>query len=349
MRVAVIHNRVTEDAGAEDQDTLVQVEAVCRAISRAGHNVETFACSLDLQSAHDWLLRSQPDVVFNLVESLAGADRLANLATELLDAMGLPYTGNASEATFLTNHKLLAKERLRWSGMPTPQWIVVGSQDATGEGPSQDLPFRPGAQYIIKPVAEHASIGMDDRSVVRFDTVEELVSAIRQRAARFARACFAEEFIEGREFNVALLAGPDGPEVLPPSEIDFSAFPPEKPHIVDYQAKWIEGSFAYQNTPRHFLLPSENQPLLERLGRLARSCWGLFSLAGYVRVDFRVDPTGCPWILEINTNPCIAPDSGFSATAEFAGIDHDSMILRILDDAVRRMPDRGHPLACSKK
>ena len=131
------------------------------------------------------------------------------------------------------------------------------------------------------------------------------------------------------------MAGSSGPEVLPPAEIDFSAFPPDKPRIVGYRAKWEETAFEFANTPRQFDFATSEQPLLERLCVLARACWPLFGLRGYVRGDFRVDTGGCPWILEINTNPCLSPDGGFAAAIARAGIGFDQAIARIVQDAPR--------------
>ena len=75
---------------------------------------------------------------------------------------------------------------------------------------------------------------------------------------------------------------------------------------------------------------------MDRLKTLASHCWGLFDLGGYVRVDFRVDADGQPWILEINANPCIAPDAGYAAALQQAGIPFSQAIQRILDDALTK-------------
>jgi D-alanine-D-alanine ligase len=131
---------------------------------------------------------------------------------------------------------------------------------------------------------------------------------------------------------VALLAGPDGVEVLPPAEIDFSAFPPEKPRIVGHRAKWDENSFEYNHTPRTFDFHEADRPLLDEISGLSQKCWELFSLRGWARVDFRVDTEGRPWILEINTNPCLSPDAGFFAALARAGIPFDEAIQRIVEE-----------------
>src|SRR3546814_4908817 len=83
----------------------------------------------------------------------------------------------------------------------------------------------------------------------------------------------------------------------------FVDFPPGRPRIVDYEAKWAPESDAYANTPRRFDLAADDAALAAELSRLALDAWHLFGLAGYARVDFRVDAAGRPTILEVNLNP----------------------------------------------
>jgi D-alanine-D-alanine ligase len=120
--------------------------------------------------------------------------------------------------------------------------------------------------------------------------------------------------------------------VLPPAEIIFEGFTDTMPRIVDYHAKWDTAAFAYHHTPRCFDFPPFDHELLARLQELARLCWEAFGLRGYARVDFRVDDAGRLWVLEINANPCLAPDAGFAAALERAGIDYTEAVRRILAD-----------------
>jgi D-alanine-D-alanine ligase len=102
---------------------------------------------------------------------------------------------------------------------------------------------------------------------------------------------------------------------------------------VDYAAKWESGSMQFARTPRRFDFPNRDRELLERLGELAQRCWRLFELRGYARVDFRVDLEGQPWVLEVNTNPCLSPDAGFLAAAGQAGLSPTEVIRRIVEGA----------------
>jgi D-alanine-D-alanine ligase len=247
--------------------------------------------------------------------------------------MGIPFTGASSLAMLSTSGKLVAKQRLLDYELPTPAWMPLHESAWQGLSSAANLP----EQAIIKAVAEHASLGINDDSVIFCKTMsaDEIALRIANQSQSLGTPHFAEQFIDGREFNLSVLAGDDGPEVLPPAEIMFVNFSDSKPKIVGHDAKWSESSSEYHNTPRRFDFPQSDQALLDELEALARRCWSTFGLRGYARVDFRVDADGQPWILEINANPCLTPDAGFAAAVQEAGLSFDEVIQRILADAFR--------------
>jgi D-alanine-D-alanine ligase len=247
-----------------------------------------------------------------------------------MDAIAIPYTGNSTEALFTTGSKLMAKRMMQLAGLPTPAWFA---EDGCRPN-SETLPLKPPC--IIKSVWEHGSRGLDDDNVILDGDAELVLQRLREFTVRSGRPHFAEQFIEGREFNLPMLDGPDGPQILPIGEMDFSTFPTDKPRIIGHRAKWHENSFEYNNTPRSFSVPEQDLALVEHLQRLALQCWQLFALRGYVRIDFRVDQTGQPWILEVNTNPCLSPDAGYAAALDEAGVDYDEAIRRIVQRAMHK-------------
>jgi D-alanine-D-alanine ligase len=302
---------------------------VARALETLGHSSCRISCSLNLAAVEVELRREQVDLVFNLVESIGGQGRLIHLLPFCLDAMAMPYTGTRAEAMMLTSGKVLAKAWMAAVGIPTPAWLGPwpgGDGCVQGNDPGR------GA-WIIKSVWEHASIGLNEQSIVTDADSETVFALLRSRAPNLGGTCFAERFIAGREFNLSVLAGPRGPEVLPPAEIIFENFTPAMPRIVDYRAKWDENAFEYHHTPRRFDFGPVDRILLDHLTELSIQCWHRFGLNGYARVDFRVDKTGAPWVLEVNANPCLSPDAGFAAALERAGIAYADAIQRILADA----------------
>jgi D-alanine-D-alanine ligase len=326
LRVLLAHNAVADDASTADRDVLTQVDAIESACRQLGHTTTRIPCTLDLQPLDRAIADSRSNVVFNLVESLGGTDRLATLVPSLLEARNVPFTGSGSRALNATNDKPRAKSLLRAHALPTPAWATLADR---GHQPAPPLPC------IVKAVWEHASLGLDDQSLIPRGDETAHWRAIEDFQQRLGTTCFAEQFIDGREFNLSLLAGANGPQVLPPAEIDFSRFPADKPRIVGHAAKWDEQSFEFVHTPRRFTFPPNDEPLLRQLTALALRCWQVFDLHGYARVDFRVDQAGQPWILEVNTNPCLSPDAGFAAALDQSGIDFATAIDRILRDALR--------------
>lgn len=320
MRILLVHNSVPPEASPDDADVLVQAAEVAEALTAAGHRVQRLACDLDLKELTASLRRTSPEAVFNLVESLGGTGRLIHLVPSVVESMAIAMAGCPSDAIYLTSHKTLAKSLLSRAGLPTPPWV---SEDSFS-GDIQD-----GDRWIIKSVWEDASLGLDDDAVVRAGQAS-LPNILAERNRQPMAPWFAEAYIEGREFNIALLDGPQGPVVLPWAEMVFDDFPQDKPRIVGYAAKWHEDSFEYSHTRRTFEFPASDQPLLDELSRLAVACWHLFGLRGWARVDFRVDEKGRPWILEANANPCLAPDAGFAAALHRGGIPFQAAMERIL-------------------
>jgi len=360
MLVAILHPAIPENASLEDQDTLVQVQAIAATLERLSHEPLLVPCTLDLAAMRDRLALVQPDMAFNLAESLDGADSLQYLPAAVLDSLGIPYTGNSTEAIFQTTHKLVAKQVLHLAGLPTAAWMALEghacapyapwerrgngapARFASAASPREGSRLAPPC--IIKAVWEHASRGLDERNVLLDGDATTVECQLREHIEQTRRPCFAEQFIEGREFNVPILDGPDGPQVLPIGEIDFSTYPDGKPRIVCHRAKWQEDSFEYNNTPRHFHFSPEDQPLRDQLRELSLTCWRLFGMRGYARVDFRVDREGRPWILEVNSNPCLSPDAGFAAAVAEAGLTYDEAVGRIVERAAAGMA----PASCRR-
>jgi D-alanine-D-alanine ligase len=319
-RAVILHDVHAAQGPPDQSDTLVEAGALAAALRELGFEPEVVPAGLDLASLERTLGDLAPAVVVNLVESLEGRGRLLHLVPALLESLGLPFTGCSAAALALSSDKPLAKRLLASAGLPTP--AAFAPRTRTG-------------RWIVKSVWEHASLGLDDAAIV---SAERVAQTIERRRAELGGDWFGEEFVPGRELNVALLAEPAGPRALPVAEIRFDAFPADKPRIVGYAAKWDVESFEYRNTPRSFAVEPE---LAERVRLLALDCWALFRLDGYARVDFRVDEHGAPWILEVNANPCLSPDAGFAAALVEAGIGYEAAVATVIDDALARATRAG--------
>ena len=204
MKVLILHSEIDPCAAADEQDVLVQVEAVTGALRRLGHDAQPLPFSLDLAGLADRLKRASCDLVFNLVETAGGQGRLIHLAPSLLDFLGIPYTGAGTEATFLSSNKLTAKRLLHARRLRTPDWVSL-TESAVKD------PFPAGSRFIVKSVWEHASVGLEEHSVVTPRSLADLRDEIRTRLGNLGGAAYAERYVEGREFNLSVLAGRRGP------------------------------------------------------------------------------------------------------------------------------------------
>jgi len=326
VHVLILFDEPRPGARADELDGVVQAHAVREALAVLGHRSTLRGVDLDLGALQRALDADRPDVVFNLVESLGGHGRLIHLVPALLEALRVPFTGAHARAMAHSSDKHVAKMVLRAAGLPTPDERSLEELRAQ----SEPLPGR----WILKSVHEHASVGLDEDSVVPGDDPQFLAHELVRRLPSLGGEGFAERFIDGREFNLALVdSGVRGapPLSLPPAEIIFEGYDASKPKVVGWRAKWDETSYEFHHTSRSFDFPREDGPLLAELVELARGAWRAFDLTGWARVDFRVDEvTGRPTILEVNANPCLSPDAGFAAALARGGLDLPRALERIL-------------------
>ncbi len=312
MKVLILTDKCGSVTNEDEADTLLEVKAVKQALRTLDHTAQVVEFSLNLPVTAARIERSGCDMVFNLVENLSSS-RLLHLVPMLCETLSIPCSGGDAYTLLATGDKLIAKRLLRTAGLPTPDWVDAGG----------DRKAFLGSPMILKPVAQEASIGISDASVRSFSNSEELDDALTKH-----REYFAERYIDGREFNLSILPGGI---ILPVCEMQFVDYPAGKAKIVGYEAKWKEASFAYRHTCRNYIFQDKDASLTMELRRLASAAYRLFGSSGYARIDFRVDKAGKPYILEMNSNPCITADSGFIAAAEQAGLSYSQVIERLLE------------------
>lgn len=308
MHILIITDPVGSMATTDEMDTLAQVAAVKRALRRLGHSVEVGYWSLNLPHVERRIKNCGCDLVFNLVENMASS-RLLHLVPLLCETIGVRCSGGSSRTLHASGDKVEAKQLLRLANLPTPAWIE--SSDL------RELRRVLNKPMIVKPRAQEASVGITEDSVRSFGSIKEIRELLEEGDL------FVEEFIDGREFNLSILPGG---VLLPPAEMLFVDYPATRAKVVGYEAKWEEDSFAYRHTQRTFSFGPESAALVDRLSTLALEAYTLFGASGYARVDFRVDGAGLPYILELNSNPCISTDSGFVAASREAGYSYEQLI-----------------------
>lgn len=325
-KIVILHSDISPDASEDELDCLQQAQSIAGAIRTLNYEAVLLPLELNLNNTITMLKSLKPYAVFNIVETLDSLGSLIYFAPAILDILQIPYTGCPTEAVFQTSNKPLSKKIMHCAGIATPSWM-----DQEGFGSRTDT----ADTYLIKSSWEHASIGLDEDSLIPYINNENLLQEMNLRKEKLGGSCYAEAYIDGREFNVALISGREGIEVLPIAEMIFQDYAPDKPKIVDYKAKWIADSFEYNNTIRKYDFPESDIDLISDLREIALHCWHLFSLRGYARVDFRVDKNSKPWVLEINSNPCLSPDAGFAAALQHANIKYHEAIGLIIENALK--------------
>jgi len=306
----------------DEEDTLDQTRLISSALKNLGYKVKELQCTLNFEKLRKELVKLNPAFCFNLVEDIEDSSSLCVAVALLLEHIKMPVAGSPSSALYLSTHKPAAKAFMQYRGIPTPVFFFEGSSGG-------NLAFP--AQYIIKPECEDASIGIDHDSLIQAENLSDLQHKIKQREDLIEKKCFAEEFINGREINISIIADNGSYEILPPAEILFIDFPADKPKILDYEAKWGYDSFACRNTPRSFKFDSTDQKMLERAQKLAMQAFKIYGCRGYARIDFRADESEL-YVIETNANPCLAEECGLIASAAQRGYSYDDVIKRIVSD-----------------
>lgn len=327
MRVAVMREEVGDNASPDALDTVAMARAVAESLEQCGWSARQVLLGQNVRAFEDELAGFDPHVVFNLVESFAGQASLASVAPALCRKAGIPCTGSDEGALAAAADKALSRRMMAAASIPAPAGTSL-QELRRGLFPG------PGC-YIVKSRFEDASLGLDADCVVEAADAPSLLRVMETLAPRMAGDCVAERYVKGREFNLALLAAPNGtPRPLPLAEMLFD--PAMKgPAILGYAAKWHGESEAYAASVRSFDLDGTGAPTAEMI-RAGLRCWEIFGLAGYARVDFRVSERGEIFVIDVNPNPCIAPDSGFVAAARKAGLTHGDLVHAIVDDTLRR-------------
>jgi len=161
--------------------------------------------------------------------------------------------------------------------------------------------------------------------------LESLNSHVEFLKNTYRQDILAEEYIEGRELNVAVL----GDKILPISEIKFDGLPEGLPKIVTYDGKWIADSVYYENTKPS--CPAVINPgLKKKIEEIALLAFKAMSCRDYARVDIRLSHDNIPYVIEVNPNPDISMDSGFARAAAAAGLSYSDLLFTIAGFALAR-------------
>ncbi len=323
-KALIFHSNLGPNPPADELDVLNQAAFFEGGLNQWGIETRILPFYNDLEKNIKVIQSWKPDLIVNLVETIFGNGKLLQIAPALFEHLSVPFTGCSSQAIYVTSNKLLSKQLMMLEKINTPDFF---------DGSEEFNRSHADKMFLIKSLWEHASYGMDEHVPLFIDKAGIIYSRLSIKN-RQRRDYFAEQYIEGREFNVSVIGNGKEPVVLPVAEIRFVDFPSGKPRIVGYRAKWDEDSFEYKNTVRHFPDERKEPELIQKIKDICTRCWKLFDLRGYARIDFRMDKDGNLYVLEVNANPCISQDSGFVAAARQMGLNQRNIVQFIIRDSI---------------
>jgi D-alanine-D-alanine ligase len=287
------------------------------ALERLGHDVWPIDVGADLV---DRLREARPDVAF---VALHGADGEDGTVQELLELVGIPYTGSGPSACLRCWDKVLAKHTLRDAGLPTPDFYAF-SQSAFEElGAARALPDieeRLDFPIVVKPASQGSALG------IKFAATAEDVPGALVAAFSYDTKVVLERHVAGRDLAVSVLEGSDGPQALPVVEAI-----PHQDDFYDFEARYVIGRTRFECPARL------EAAVAARAEELALGAWRLLGCAGVARVDLMLDSeSGDLYVLEANVVPGLTDTSLLPMAAEAAGIGFDELVARLLELAVAR-------------
>jgi len=302
-----------------------EYEYVAERLRNVGLNTFTFNIKDNLQLLLDTLKKNRPDVIFNFVEIFKDNSRFEMNVVGLYELMEIPYTGAPALSLANCQNKILAKRLLSSSGIRIPKFFIVSKKSARY---THKLNF----PLLVKPPFEDASVGIENESIVT--SSGQLRERINYVLKYFSPPVLVEEFIEGRELNVAVM-GDKRLRVLPISEIDFSEMPDHLHNIVSYQAKWDPHHESYHKTIPICPAPL-NQKIEKKAKEIAFKAFKVMGCRDYARVDIRLSKDNKLYVLEVNPNPDLTEGAGFMRSAEHAGMSYGQALKRIVKYSLSR-------------
>ena len=311
MRIAVLKG----GRSLERQVSLRSGGRVQDALERLGHDVTPVDVGGDLV---DRLTEAAPEIAFIALHGRDGED---GTVQELLEAMGIRYTGSGVSACIRAADKVLAKHAMRDAGIPTPDFYAFNETAFKALGAAQALPAieeRLRFPIVVKPAAQGSALGIKFAATPA-DVPQALIAAFS-----YDRKVLLERHVDGRDLAVSVLDGESGPRTLPVVE----AVPQQEP-FYDFEARYEIGR-------TKFVCPAElDEGTGERAAEIALEVYSLLGCAGFARVDLMFESeTGELYVLEVNPIPGLTETSLLPQAADATGIGFDELIGRILEAAL---------------
>jgi D-alanine-D-alanine ligase len=320
LKAAVTKHTGVEDA-LEEYDSPETIDVIINAFLVKGHVVVKLGGGLQFLEN---IRREQVDIVFNIAEGRGNYRSREAQVPAVLEMLDIPYTGSDPECLSVALDKPLTKKIAALEGMATPKWVVISSQDELDNLDWGGFPF----PAIVKPAFEGSSKG------IRLTSIVDNEGKAGMEAGRIIRdykqPVMIEEFIDGDEVTVGVIGN------SPPKLVGMMRILPrkqEKHFVYSLEVKRDYVNLVDYESP--VKLP---QSVLEELENDSLRIFKILGCRDFARIDFRIDPGGKPYFLEINPLPGLGTYSDLIIMAIKMGWTHEDVIRAVLDAAVKRYP-----------
>ncbi|HEY2160466.1 MAG TPA: D-alanine--D-alanine ligase [Solirubrobacteraceae bacterium] len=298
----------------ERQVSLKSGARVEEALGRLGHEVVPVDVGADLVER---LRAERPDVAFIALHGRDGED---GTVQELLEVIGIPYTGSGVSACIRAADKVLAKHAMRDHGIPTPDFYAFNETAFRELGAAVALPAieeRLRFPIVVKPACQGSALG------IKFARTPADVPTALVAAFSYDRKVLLERHIHGRDLAVSILDDDGSPRALPIVEAV-----PHGEDFYDFESRYVIGRTT-------FVCPAElPEAISEQAAALALGVYTLIGCSGFARVDLMLEAeTDALYVLELNTIPGLTETSLMPQAADAAGIGFDELVRRILERA----------------
>jgi D-alanine-D-alanine ligase len=307
----------------DDEDT---ISAVRTALEKTGNEVVLIEAD---ENAYEKLRTERPDIVFNIAEGYGGPARESYIPA-VLELLNIPYTASDPITIGICHDKSRCKEILSYHNIPTPGFFITEKRI---NGQAKNIKF----PSFVKPLHEGSSKGIFNTCVVR--SKEELNREIERIRKDYRQPSIIENYLEGKEFTVAVLGNENNAKVLPIVEINLGCVPEGFNKIYSYEVKWFFDT--RENKLDIFTCPAEINPKLrKKIEDIVLDAYKVLRIRDWARFDVRCDSGDNPYIIEVNPLPGILPNpddnSCFPKAARAIGMDYDNLINTVLNLAIHR-------------
>lgn len=307
MKIAVLMGGMS----AERDVSLRSGKAVSEALLSKGYEAVTVDVDKNVMFK---LAEIKPDLAFIALHGRYGED---GTIQGMLELMGIPYTGSGVSCSALCINKVLSKKLMSFENIPSAPFLVLNKHlnECSTQEFTQKILDTIGVPVVIKPSTQGSSIGT---TIVRDATILE--QAIEE-ALELDHEILAEKFISGTEITASVLGNED-PVALPIIEIEAAK------GLYDYEAKYTPGASS------HIIPARLSDEMTARVKEIALKTYKSFGCLGFSRIDMIVDPSGQPYVLEVNNIPGMTELSLFPDAAASYGLAYADLVKKLVDLAV---------------